>query len=379
MPISLLRLTDFRNLASAELHPSTQGFNLITGDNGSGKTSLLEAIHYLSLGRSFRTATAARLIRHEQEKFSLFSQILNDAQLLIPLGMERERNGKSRIRFEEKETASTTELASYLPIRLINSQSHHLFESGPVFRRKYLDWGLFYQSQAFLHCWKQFERALKQRNAALKEKHPKPEIDLWTNELLKYGTEFDRFRTNYAQELSPMVAELAKQLLNVSNLTISYQSGWGDSAEYANALADSYFEDLRFGFTQFGPHRADFDVKMSGKSVKHFLSRGQQKLLICAMILAQGALLIKEENAGINRGLIYLVDDLPSELDSQSKRKLLTLLSQQEAQIFITAIEQDDICSQIEKTDVPLKLFHVEHSRVELREVVSRETLYGTS
>lgn len=361
MPISSLRVTDFRNLAAVELMPCEMGLNVICGDNGSGKTSLLEAIHYIGLGRSFRTSTSARLIRHDADKFSLFSQLVNDNQRYLPVGVERDLRGSTRLRVAEKDLSSIVELAYLLPIRVINSQSHHLFESGPLFRRKYLDWGLFYHNESFLLCWRQFERVLKQRNALLRDKRSKKELEVWTEELVKYGLGLDKLRREYIQALTPLILECAQSLLDISEFTINYDPGWDENLHFADVLANSYQEEFRLGHTQFGPHRADLDIQTHSVSVKHFLSRGQQKLLICAMIIAQGTLLAKHAN----KRLIYLIDDLPSELDLLSRQKLISLLSRQQTQIFITVIENNMIGDLIgDKPDVPLKVFHVEHGRV---------------
>lgn len=359
MTITSLHITDFRNLSDVDIAPSSQSLNIIYGNNGSGKTSLLEAIHYLGSGRSFRTSTASRLIRHSQDKFSIFAQTMNCSKLQVPIGIEREIGGSVRLRINDRDITSTSEVAYLLPIRVINSHSHSLFESGPTFRRKYLDWGLFYQSGNFLHCWKNFERVLKQRNTILRDKRSKKELDIWTDEIIKYGLELDQLRQNYVQTLTPILLEVVKDLLSLSTLEIRYQSGWDNKQHYAAVLANSYQEELRVGYTQFGPHRADVELVVDTISVKHFLSRGQQKLLICAMIVAQGMLLAK----CANKSLIYLVDDLPSELDSQSKRRLISLLSQQKSQIFITAIASETIEDSM-SSQSKMKLFHVEHGNV---------------
>lgn len=361
MTIVSLRITNFRNLAAVELAPCRQGLNIISGENGSGKTSLLEAIHYLALGRSFRSSTSSRLIRHTTDKFSIFSQIINELQRSISIGVERDTSGLSKLRVEEKEASSVIELAAYLPIRLINSQSHHLFESGPMFRRKYLDWGLFYQSEHFLPCWKQFERILKQRNTILREKRPKNELNVWTDALVAKGLELDALRREYVSSLSPLIAEITQELLSVTGLECHYQSGWGEGSDFATVLSQSYLEELRAGHTQYGPHRADLSITLEGTPVKHFLSRGQQKLLICAMMIAQGRLLAEQAK----KGLIYLVDDLPAELDLQSRQKLISLLLRQQTQVFITAIENNTVCDLIsDNTNVLVKMFHVEHGNV---------------
>jgi DNA replication and repair protein RecF len=358
MTINSLRITNFRNLAEMELMPCTAGLNVICGDNGSGKTSLLEAIYYLGLGRSFRSSTSTRLIRHENDKFSIFSELTSELQRDIRVGVERSLSGQTKLRIAEKDASSIIELATYLPIRLINSQSHLIFESGPTFRRKYLDWGLFYQSEHFLSCWRQYERILKQRNILLKERRSKNELNAWTDAFVARALELDALRKDYIRALAPLIAEIAQELLSLTDLKCSYQSGWDEEKDFAAVLTDAYVEEMRAGHTLYGPHRADFNLVIKGIPVKHFLSRGQQKLLICAMMVAQGRLLVGQEK----KGLIYLVDDLPAELDVFSRKKLISLLLRQQTQVFITAIESNTVCDLVDgDSRVAVKMFHVKH------------------
>ena len=139
MSITSLRITNFRNLAAINLAFIPQGISIIDGQNGSGKTNLLEAIYYLGFGRSFRTSFATHLIRYKTDRFSIFAQLISNHAYSMPIGIEKELNDLLRIRIAEKELTNSTELASYLPIRIIHSQSHQLLEAGPLFRRKYLE------------------------------------------------------------------------------------------------------------------------------------------------------------------------------------------------------------------------------------------------
>ncbi len=360
MPISLLRITDFRNLINVDLAPDN-GLNVICGNNGSGKTSLLEAIYYLSLGKSFRSSTNSRLINHHSDKFSIFSQIVSDNQL-IPAGVERSARGAPRMRIAGQDVASIAELANLLPVRLIDVHAHDFFESGPLHRRQYLDWGLFYLFDGFLPVWRQFDRVLKQRNAILKDKRPRNELTVWTDELVKYGLALDAMRREYISLLTPFITEAVCQLLPVANVEIQYLPGWDESLELSEVLNEAVFDEYRMGYTLSGPHRADLVVSIDGVSVKHFLSRGQQKLLICAMMIAQGMALSQHAN----KALIYLVDDLPAELDAAGRGKLIALLAKQKTQIFMTAVEYDAVQGFIEDPilALPVKVFHVEHGCV---------------
>lgn len=361
MTIKTLRINNFRNLCAVQIHPVSLGLNVICGDNGAGKTSVLEAIFYLSTGKSFRTSTNARLIQHDSSDLSLYSQLLIDDQRLVSIGMFRDLSGQTRLRIDESDAKSMAELARFLPIRLINSQSHQIFESGPAYRRKYIDWGLFYQNPAFLPAWRQYERVFKQRNMVLQQHKPKRELDPWTDELIKYGIELDVQRREYVSALTPILSELVERLLGITNLTLTYQAGWDESLSFADALAQSYIDDMRFGNTQCGPQRADLNMTIDDVPVKHFLSRGQQKLLICAMIIAQGKLLAMSTNQSVT----YLIDDLPAELDVSSRQKLLVLFSEQPTQIFITAIERNSICDLLGDTPTnPVEVFHVEHGNI---------------
>ncbi len=362
MAISTLRIVDFRNLIDVDLAPYEAGINIFYGANGSGKSSLLEAIYYLGFNRSFRYANSNHLIRWSTKKLAVIAKLLIN-NCFIPLGVERDAHGQVQIRLAEKNQANIAELARALPLRVIHSQSHQLFEAGPMFRRKYLDWGLFYHFEGFLNSWRHFERALKQRNILLREKSfaIHDELDAWTHELVKYGLELDHYRRQYVAMLTPILEETTSQLLSQPGLTITYQAGWDESLDYGRFLQQIYADDCRAGYTQVGPHRADLQINFNEIAAKHLLSRGQQKLMICAMILAQGILLKRE----LNKGLIYLVDDLPSELDMPSRSKLISLFAAQQTQTFITAIDSQDIYKCVDNMSaIPMKVFHVEQGHV---------------
>lgn len=358
MTLQRLSITNFRNIAQAQLQPRAFGFNIIYGLNGSGKTSLLEAIYYLSRARSFRSAISGRIIRHSTEKFSLFAQV--GAQSL-PIGIERNLHGELTIRISGREAETNVELAALTPVQLINSSSFTLLEA-PEYRRKYLDWGAFYLFPDFMRVWKQYERALKQRNAALRALVSPSELESWSQELIEAAENLNQCREDYVKQLLPKLMSQITQLLpSIGEVEISYYSGWNQTESYKNTLTKSIDKDRHMGFTQYGPHRADFKVNINKQLAKDILSRGQQKLLICGMLVSQGTLL----QDGVSRPLIYLIDDLPSELDLISRSNVIKLLSAQDAQLFVTAVEHESLSELLINT--PTKMFHVEHGCVEER------------
>jgi DNA replication and repair protein RecF len=345
MPIIRLDITDFRNIVSAKCEPIPDGFNLIYGDNGSGKTSLLESIYYLGLGRSFRSANSAHIVNNLASKFAIYSQVRTSIDQFVSVGLERHQDGSLGLRMAGKEASSVAEIASLLPIQLINSNCYNLLDAGPGFRRKYLDWGAFHHSPDFIRIWRQFRRILKQRNAALTKRVSKKELNAWNDEIVLAAYQLHEIRDDYVRQLLPILKQMVAELLTISDLNIEYYPGWNMDENYHDALNRSLDRDFQLGRTQLGPHRANFNITINRLPAKDILSRGQQKLF-CSK----------------NKRPIYLVDDLPSELDMTSRTNLVTLLSKQDAQIFVTAVELGifDSCP----VSKPVKLFHVEHGNL---------------
>jgi DNA replication and repair protein RecF len=358
MPLTRLDITDFRNMVSINVEPLLSGFNLFFGLNGSGKTSLLEAIYYLSLGRSFRSTTIGRVIRNSADRFLIFAHSSDTLEQQISIGIERQQEGEIKIRIAGKDVRSTAELADLTPVQLIHSHCYHLLDGGPLFRRKYLDWGVFYINNDFLRIWRGYVQVLKQRNAALRMHRSKTEVQAWTDELIPKAAQLDALRQEYINQLFPLLLNTVGELIALPGLHLGYYRGWDADRDYGQVLQGALDRDMQLGYTQFGPHRADIKVTINRVFAKDILSRGQQKLFVCAMILAQGALL----NSCANKKPIYLIDDLPAELDVVSRTNLIALLSKQQTQIFVTALERHTLVDAL--ATLPLKMFHVEQGKI---------------
>jgi len=349
MALLHLEIQHLRNIEQAKLEFSSS-INLIIGPNASGKTSLLEAISLICQGRSFRTNRIDQLIQHNQAGMLMVAHNIQDNEKQL-IGLARE-NQKTRVKINGQVILKTTELAGRIPLFILIPESHELLDSGPKMRRQYLDWGVFHVEHQYLDIWKQYHRILRQRNSALRRKRSKQEIQAWDQPLVEKAEFLHQLRQDYINRLSPVLAMYGEQLIN-ENPQFDYHPGWeqiDQSQNLMEQLTESFIQDQERGFTRLGPHRADIKIKVAGKAVQTVFSRGQQKLLICAMTLAQ----LKLQPADS----ILLVDDLPAELDPQRRAILMNALKESGAQIFVTATEPD-LIELSGWSDA--KMFHVKH------------------
>lgn len=358
-----LKADNFRNLTEFEINPSPS-FNILYGDNGSGKTSCLEAIYYLSLGRSFRSRLAHRIITHDKPNLSLCAQ-LQSQNRSINLGIERHQNAKSKIRINGEDSNTTAALAEALPLQLIDSNSDHLLVGGPKPRRQFIDWGVFHVERAFLSIWQDYVRALKQRNAALKQQAPLPQINLWNEILSRAGAEIDVYRQRYLQELMPVFLEIWQNLMGGNDIQVTYTRGWPKDKPLGECLNESSVRDAQLGYTYFGIHRADLSLSSNKIPAQDLLSRGQQKLLVYALRLSQGKLL--QQQTG--KTCIYLIDDLSTELDQDKRERAASVLAKLGAQVFVTGVFENDLKDMLSLEGS--KLFHVEHGRITSKQASS--------
>lgn len=356
MALFRLKATNFRNFAELDLSPSPL-MNLIYGLNGSGKSSLLEAIYFLSFGRSFRTHLAARVIQHGSEAFTIYSQVKHIENSVLNIGIEKNIQGKVKLRLDQENISSLSYIAKLVPMQLINPDTFELLTTGPQMRREYIDWGLFHVEQSFFDLWIRHQRVLKQRNAAIQQQKSANEIKSWDIEFVRTAEEISLLRNNYVTQLFPIVHEVLEKLIHLDSLSLEFYSGWDTSYSLVDLLNKNFHRDMALGYTQLGPRRADLIIKMDKTPVQDVLSRGEQKLLVCALKIAQGIYL--QRHTGKN--CIYLLDDLASELDHIHRHKIIALLADLKAQVFISAVDVSvfpDIHSYLGK------MFHVKHGHI---------------
>src|SRR5690606_29915214 len=280
-----------RNLAEVNLLPSER-VNLFYGLNGSGKTSVLEAIHVLALGRSFRSRLFSSVVRLGEEETVVYGRVARD-RIVHELGVAKERGGESRYRLDGGTISSIAEMAVLLPVVLLVPETFELLNGGPKERRQFLDWGVFHVEHGYLEHWRNYQRSLKQRNSLLRRgRIDGRQLAVWDEHLVRYGDLIDAARRPYLDLLEPKEREmLAAFQFETAQIRIDYARGWGKDRSLADVLADSRDRDIASGRTMAGPHRCDLRLTVQGLDARDHLSRGQQKIVICALKLAQGACL----------------------------------------------------------------------------------------
>ena len=355
MLLRQLQVKNFRNLKDVSLRP-IPGVNLIFGDNASGKTSLLESIYYLSHVRSFRTQYVTDLILRESPYLQIVASIqLNESQE-IPIGIRRSRN-KSEIRVNKQPVKRVSDIAAQFPVLAIHPDSYRLITGSPSQRRQYLDWGVFHVEHGFFNAWQRFKKALSQRNAALKSKQKFDVCQLWNNEINNTSHYIDQLRQQYFDKLIPYFNQLTNQFFPDDVVDIEYKRGWSKETDLIDLLEQNLQKERLKGYTYHGPHRAELIIKINGQSAQTCISRGQQKTLVALMRLAQAM----QFTGSTDKCCILLYDDLAAELDATHRKLILSVLSSMNIQLFLTAIEKDQLdLSAWQK----IKMFHVEHGQV---------------
>lgn len=354
MSLRLLEINQFRNLHQVQIEPDAN-LNIISGINASGKTSLLESIFYLSYGRSFRTSHAQEMINHQYDHFRLFAK-LGTQDRPHQIGIQRYRK-EQHIRIDQQDTQRIADLATLLPIIALHPDSHQLISAGPEYRRQFIDWGVFHVEHAFLQEWRNFKKALSQRNAALRHQESDRSCRIWHHTMASHAEVIHRQRTDYIQLLKQYLDKYAEILFPGNTITLDYKKGWNEQESYFEHLESSLNRDREKSYTVTGPHRADIVIKVDNQSAQTAISRGQQKKLVALLKLAQLDLYI----ASSNKACILLYDDLPAELDKSNRKLLMDNLAQMNVQLFVTAIEASTLDLGAWNS---AKLFHVEQGVV---------------
>ncbi len=355
MRIDSLYIDHFRCVRECDIRASP-GINCIVGDNASGKTSVLEAIYLLGRGQSFRQNQLSHAIHHNTDAFTVRGRVVSDdTNTSHRIGCHvAQRNVAFKL--DDQTTTRRYDLISALPLQHIDPNVHRLLEEGPQHRRHFLDWGVFHVEHAFFPAWRRYRRALKQRNRALRYQRPKHEVVAWDPELVEQGEIVDACRRRYLEHVQKQLPQNTEALIGEDQLLFEYQPGWRGNDGYGAALAGSLEQDTKARFTGNGPHRADIRINIASTRARDWVSRGQQKILTAALLLAQAHILY--EIRGIRP--ILLIDDMAAELGQKYRQTFAEEVIRSQAQCFVTFLDHELIPEALMKE----RVFHVEHGCV---------------
>lgn len=330
MSLSQLEVLSFRNIQQAKMAPSA-GVNGFYGDNGSGKTSLLEAIYFLGHFRSFRSQQAASVIGDDSEFALVRGRTTGGDQLAV----QRGRSKRQQLRLNQEPIVRSSALAAVLPTMVFDPNTIQLVLGEPERRRRFLNWGLFHVKPQFSEAWRTCARALHQRNQLLKLGQSNDALSEWTRVLARHSEAIDGYRETYYQQLRLEFFRFTALLGRFDGLTLEYRRGWPPGMSLETALQEDLATDLRRGFSQKGLHRSDLRLSVGGRSVIEHYSRGEAKMLAWALSLAQLSCLPD----AVQQKTILLVDDPVAEIDAEHGRLISSCLTENDLQIFTTCTD----------------------------------------
>lgn len=358
MRLSRLEARGLRSLNAVAVVPG-RGLNLLVGGNGAGKTSLLEAVHLLAYGRSFRGRVRDGLVATGAPALEVYVEWEEQAGSRLRKAGLRHSGQAWEGRLDGQSVIYLGDLCAALAVVSFEPGSHALVSGGGEPRRRYVDWGLFHVEHDFLSLWRRYARALKQRNSLLKQRVRDDQLDAWDHELAEAGEPMTRLRETYLGQLQAPLGVISAELSPMLGAArIEFQPGWRqDELSLADALLLARDRDLQSGFTSVGPHRADWRIRHAALPNGEALSRGQAKLTALTCVLAQA------EHYAALRGEwpVVLLDDLASELDRGHQQRTLGRLLAGNAQVFVTGTE---LPAQAALGGHAYTLFHVEQGQV---------------
>lgn len=363
MTLGRLGISNIRNIKSANLELGPN-INLFIGANGSGKTSLLESVYFLGTGRTFRSGTVDPLIARGEPQCTVFGSVTDGHGRRMSVGVQRSRDDGREIRINGAKAEKASALARVLPTLVLGPNTVELVSGAPALRRQFLNWGVFHVEPSFVEVWEQLGRCLKQRNELLRRPGTGvAELAVWDEQFCRLGEHVHAQRAKWFEAFEACFASVTSELTHMSDVRCRYEPGWDPREGLAGSLARLMASDQQRGYTQAGPQRADIRVTVGGEMASKVCSRGELKILAWAMLLTQGRLY--GDTAGTS--LVYLVDDLASELDAGHRERVCEFLARARGQVLVTAIDRH----QFENCWQAPELFHVEHGAFSVEERVN--------
>jgi len=344
MRLIKLKLTSFRNLKNLELTPGAK-FNVFYGNNGQGKTNLLESIYLLATMKSFKQAKNSELINFGSE-FALLKGVVERDLVQREISLLLEKQGK-KAKVDTKLATRVDDFFGNLNVVLFTPEEIAMVRGGPELRRRYLDRAVFTCDIGYLTAYHAYAKILKQRNALLKTGDTFG-LDIWTEQLAQAAVQVVERRSFWLTEIEKLLQRFYSEISgNDETVQIEYRQhsvdakAWQDNPKQAlwDALKAHEAEERRRLTTVVGPHRDDLHFGLNGRSARHFASQGQQRSYVLALKMAE----IEYITRCFEAPPVLLLDDMTSELDRERNENLMEFLKKRQMQVFITTTALDNV------------------------------------
>lgn len=366
MILSSLSILNYRNISEARLEFS-DNVNCFIGSNGMGKSNILDAIYYLSFCRGFANSQDSQNIKHDEEYFFLEGKYLTDLEMVQNVGCSLKRGCRKKLKIDGKDVKRLSEHVGRIPMVMIAPADSDLITGGSEERRRFMDTVIMQYSVPYLEALIRYDRALKQRNALLKQEEA-PDVavmDVIEEMMAASAQIIYEERCRFVADFLPIFLELYRDLSKSpnENVGLSYVSH-GERGDLASILKGWREKEHIVGYTLHGVHKDELELSLNGFAVKREASQGQQKTYFIAMKLAQYLFL---RSKGERRVPLLLLDDVFDKLDEHRVENIIEYVSSNQfGQIFITDTNRNHLDKVLKSIKTDYKCFYVEDGNVSL-------------
>ncbi len=350
MKLEKLSLSGFRNHIATNIVCSPT-INLFVGKNGQGKTNILEAITYLSIGKSFFSVPDNNLVRRGDAGFLIYGSFKSDNGSVYNVGIRYTgENKKKELRINNKDEERVSSLVGMFPVVILYPEQHSITNGGPAERRRFMDMVLSQAHSSYFEMLTEYRRLLRQRNAILGESRQRDHrvrdmLEPWDETFLEYAVGITVYRNNFIKELETYLKNNYNNIITGSETPVlRYESsvpvteGIGSDEQKSKAyeaFAETFDTERRYGTTVFGPHRDELVLMINDFEVRKYASQGQQKSFLVALKISESQYLLEKRN----EQPLILLDDLFGELDRERSNRVLELTSGM-GQTFVTSVDE---------------------------------------
>ena len=319
-----------------------KGINVLVGDNAIGKTTLVEAIHTLCLAKSFRARTDAEMIQHNSSKFAIKGEFISEKRKKTVILLYS--NNLKRIKVDNEFVKTLGNYVGNLPVVCYSPSNIMFFLSGSLFRRKFINTMLCQLSRKYLFVSNEYNKILKERNALLKmmqqdnSARNKTLLDTLTERLIAEGNKIIDMRSSFVNDINNVLMRTYKRMFGSNDELKLIYLPCIEKKEFYEKIKLSYYEEIKKGTTQYGPHKDDYIFIINNKNIGEYGSQGQQKAALLCVKIALSEMFCKEKNVSP----IVLMDDVFGELDAAKQNELLSLFQNVE-QVIMTTTTLSDI------------------------------------